>query len=59
MKSLSLLPLQLLLLTTCTLRAQGKRRQVYFREEFEDGGKRSWTREPLFLLTHQLRRTSG
>ncbi|XP_049992118.1 calreticulin-like isoform X2 [Alexandromys fortis] len=41
MKSLSLLPL-LLLLTTCTLRAQGKRRQVYFREEFEDGD--GWTK---------------
>ncbi|EDL90375.1 rCG50286, isoform CRA_b [Rattus norvegicus] len=40
MKSLSLLPL--LLLTTCTLRTQGKRRQVYFREEFEDGD--GWTK---------------
>ncbi|XP_028746240.1 calreticulin-like [Peromyscus leucopus] len=40
MKSLWMLPL--LLLTTCTLRAQGKRRRVYFREEFEDGD--GWTK---------------
>uniref|UniRef100_A0A8C6MTH0 Calreticulin n=1 Tax=Mus spicilegus TaxID=10103 RepID=A0A8C6MTH0_MUSSI len=40
MRSLSLLPL--LLMTSCTFRTQGKRRQVYFREEFEDGD--GWTK---------------
>ena len=57
MRSLSLLPL--LLLTSCTFRTQGKRRQVYFREEFEDGGKLCWTRPPLLLLSHQLQMSSG